>query len=158
MDKKSFCEQVNNYRNQLYMAAYAILKNDADAQDAVSSAILRMYEKLHQLREPRKFKAWMFKIVRNEALQMKRRNMETPVDGEMLQMAGAVEDHYDELWDVIGSLKEEFRIVIVLFYYNDLSLKEISQVLEIPVGTVKSRLKRGREQMKKALEGGADHE
>lgn len=60
-------------------------------------------------------------------------------------------DQYDELWDVIRKMKEEYRLVIVLFYYENLSIRDISGVLNIPVGTVKSRLKRGKEELKQAL-------
>ena len=63
-------------------------------------------------------------------------------------------DHYNEWWDCIQNLQEEYRLVIVLFYYNELSLRDIAKVLNIPMGTVKSRLSRGRELLKRALEEG----
>lgn len=153
MKKAEFCEQVRMYRYQFYIVAQAILKNEADAQDAVCSAILKGYEHRGQLRDLSKFKAWMIAITRNEALQIMRKRLELPGDERVAELLEPVKDHYNELWDVVSALNEEYRIVIVLFYYNDLSIKEISKILGIAPGTVKSRLNRGREQIKQALDG-----
>lgn len=151
MNRMEFCEQVRIYQHPFYITAQAILRNNEDAEDAVCSAILKGYEHLEQLRNPRKFKAWMIAIVRNEALRMKERRMELPGDDKIQEMSEPVFDSYNELWDIVQNLKEDYRMVIVLYYYNDLSIREIAHILEIPVGTVKSRLKRGRDSLKEAL-------
>lgn len=153
MKRMEFSEQINIYRYQLYVVAYTILGNEDDAQDAVCSAILNAYEHLDQLKDSRKFKAWLITITKNEALQLRRKRMELPGDEKVEELLEPVRDSYNELWDVVQNLKEEFRLVIVLFYYNDLSMREIAQILDIPVGTVKSRLNRGRNLIKEALEG-----
>lgn len=152
MDRTEFCEYVNRYRKQLYIIAYAVLKNETDAEDAVCNAILKGYEHLEQLRNPHKFKPWLLTITKNEALQIKRKRMTLPGDEKIEAILGPIQDEHLELWDVVQNLKEEYRLVIVLFYYADLSMKDISKVLDIPMGTVKSRLNRGREFLKKALE------
>lgn len=69
-------------------------------------------------------------------------------------LAKPVRAQYDELWDILQNMKEEYRLTIVLFYYDGLSLRDIADVLDIPVGTVKSRLNRGRAELKTALERG----
>lgn len=153
MRRLEFCELVKTYRYQLYVIAFAILKNEEDAQDAVCSAILKAYEHIDQLKNPHKFKAWMITITKNEALRIKRRRLELPGDEKIEELLEPVRDHYNELWDIIQNLPEEYRLVIVLFYYNELSLRDITKVLDIPIGTVKSRLNRGRELLKRALEG-----
>lgn len=147
-----FCERISQYRYQFYIVAYAILENEADAEDAVCNAILSGYEHLVQLKNPNKFKSWMITITKNEALKLRRKRMELPGDESVERMLPPVQDSHNELWDVVQTLKEEFRIVVVLFYYNNLSLRDISGVLGIPVGTVKSRLNRGRELLREALE------
>ncbi|MCM1191630.1 MAG: sigma-70 family RNA polymerase sigma factor [Butyrivibrio sp.] len=151
MKQIEFCEQVSQYRYQFYITAYALLKNEADAEDAVCSAILNGYEHLAQLKNPKKFKAWMLTITRNEALKLRSRRMGLPGDETVEQLLPPSYDEHNELWDIVQTLKEEYRIVIVLFYYNGLSLKDISDVLDISVGTVKSRLARGRKLLKDAL-------
>ena len=152
MRATEFCENVDRCRNQLYVTAYAILKNEMDAEDAVCNAVLKGYEHLEELRNPRKFKTWMITITKNEALKIRRKRLELPGNETIEDLLEPVQDSHNELWDIVQSLKEEYRLVIVLFYYDDLSIRDISRVLDIPVGTVKSRLNRGRELLKNALE------
>lgn len=154
MKKADFCDKVKTYQYQLYVIAYAILKNEEDAQDAVCSAILKGYEHLDQLKNPHKFKSWMIAITKNEALQIKRKRIELPGNEKVEELLGGTKEqcYDDELWEIVQTLKEEFRLVIVLFYYNDLSMWEIAEVLDIPIGTVKSRLSRGKKMLKTVLE------
>lgn len=152
MKQTEFCEYVDQHRDQLYMIAYAILKNEMDAEDAACNAILRGYEHLDQLKNPHKIKPWLLTITKNEALKIRQKRLELPGDEKVESLLTPVHDNHNELWDILETLKEEYRLVIVLFYYHDLSLRDISSVLDIPVGTVKSRLNRGRELLKTALE------
>ncbi len=151
MKQIEFCERVSQYRHQFYITAYAVLGNEADAEDAVCNAILSGYEHLAQLKNPKKFKSWMLTITKNEALKLCRKRMELPGDENVERLMQPTYDSHNELWDIVQSLKDEYRIVIVLFYYNDLSLRDISKVLDISIGTVKSRLDRGRKLLKDAL-------
>lgn len=151
MKQIEFCEQVSQYRYQFYITAYALLRNEADAEDAVCNAILSGYEHLAQLKNPKKFKSWMLTITKNEALKLCGKRMELPGDETVEQLLPPSYDKHNELWDIVQTLKEEYRIVIVLFYYNGLSLRDISEVLDISIGTVKSRLDRGRKLLKDAL-------
>lgn len=151
MKQTEFCEGISQYRYQFYIMAYAILKNEADAEDAVCNAILRGYEHLEQLKNPNKFKSWMLTITKNEALKIRQKRQELPGDEKVEQQLPPSYDSHNELWDIVQTLQEEYRIVIVLFYYNNLSLKDISGVLDISIGTVKSRLDRGRKLLKEAL-------
>ena len=152
MEVKKFCECVNKYRDNLYRMALAILKNETDAEDAVSNAILKAYENRGQIRAFHKFKPWILTITKNEALKIKKKRLVLPGNEEVEALLKPVQAHYDELWDVLQQMKEEYRLVVVLFYYEELSLRDISDVLNIPVGTVKSRLNRGRTELRNALE------
>lgn len=154
MKRLEFCEQVKAYRYQLYVVAFTILRNEEDAQDAVCSAILKGYEHIEQLKNSTKFKAWMITITKNEALKLKGRRLELLGDDKLEELLEPVRDHYNELWDCVQKLPEEYRLVIVLYYYNELSLRDIAKILNIPMGTVKSRLSRGRDFLKQALEEG----
>lgn len=158
MDVKEFCECVNKYRDDLYIMALAILKSETDAEDAVSNAILKAYENMGQIRMFHKFKPWMLTITKNEALKIKRKRLYLPGDEAVEALLKPVKAHYDELWDVLQQMKEDYRLVVVLFYYQELSLRDISDVLDIPVGTVKSRLNRGKKELREALERGHGNE
>lgn len=151
MNQIEFCERISQYRYQFYITAYALLKNEADAEDAVCNAILSGYEHLTQLKNPKKFKSWMLTITKNEALKLYRKRMDLPGDENMEQLLPPAYDSHNELWDIVQTLNDDYRMVIVLFYYNDLSLRDISNILGISIGTVKSRLNRGRKLLKDAL-------
>lgn len=151
MRQIEFCERVSQYRYQFYIIAYAILGNEADAEDAVCNAILSGYEHLAQLKNAKKLKSWMITITKNEALKLLHKRMELLGDENVERLLPPAYDTHNELWEVVQTLKDEYRIVIVLFYYNDLSLRDISSVLDISIGTVKSRLDRGRKLLKDAL-------
>lgn len=154
MKVKKFCENVSKYRDDLYFLALAILKNEKDAEDAVGNAILKAYEHKEQINALHKFKPWMLTITKNEALKIKKKQLYLPGDEVIEALSKPVVAHYDELWDVLQQMKEEYRLAVVLFYYGGLSLRDISDVLDIPVGTVKSRLNRGKAELREALERG----
>ncbi|MBP3507650.1 MAG: sigma-70 family RNA polymerase sigma factor [Lachnospiraceae bacterium] len=158
MRRTEYCEYVSRYRNQLYMTAYSILKNEMDAEDAACNAILKGYEHLDQLKNSHKFKPWLITITKNEALKIRQKRLELPGNEKVEELLKPAQDNYSELWDVVQNLKEEYRLVVVMFYYNDLSIRDIADVLDIPVGTVKSRLNRGREQLKEVLKGKGEGE
>lgn len=154
MKVKKFCENVSKYRDDLYFLALAILKNEKDAEDAVGNAILKAYEHKEQINALHKFKPWMLTITKNEALKIKKKQLYLPGDEVIEALSKPVVAHYDELWDVLQQMKEEYRLAVVLFYYGGLSLRDISDVLDIPVGTVKSRLNRGKAELREELERG----
>lgn len=154
MKVKKFCENVSKYRDDLYFLALAILKNEKDAEDAVGNAILKAYEHREQINALHKFKPWMLTITKNEALKIKKKQLYLPGDEVIEALSKPVVAHYDELWDVLQKMKEEYRLAVVLFYYGGLSIRDISDVLDIPVGTVKSRLNRGKAELREALERG----
>lgn len=152
MDKMDFCEKIKEYQKQSYAVAYSVLHNETDTEDAVCSAIQIAFEKQEQLKHESKFKAWFLTIVKNEALQLRRKRLDLPGNDWIESELKPVYDVYDELWDVLQKLPEEFRIVIVLYYYANLPIWQIARMLEIPVGTVKSRMNRGKGKIKKMLE------
>lgn len=152
METKKFCECVNKYKDSFYIMALAILKNETDAEDAVSNAILKAYENINQIKAFHKFKPWLLTITKNEALKLRKKQLYLPGDETLEVLSKPTTVHYDEMWDILQHIKEEYRLAIVLFYYEELSLRDISSILDIPIGTVKSRLNRGREQIKNELE------
>lgn len=154
MKAEKFCECVKQCRDDLYILALAILRNEADAEDAVSNAIVKAYENMDQVSALHKFKPWMLTITKNEALKLKKKRLYLPGDDVVEALAKPVRAQYDELWDILQKMKEEYRLTVVLFYYDGLSLRDIADVLDVPVGTVKSRLNRGRTELKAALERG----
>ena len=151
IDQKTFSSLINEYSVNMYRLSYGILHSGADAEDAVSEAVLKAYENLNTLRKPESFKAWIMQITVNEARKIYRRSQKHICIEQVQEMAPAFYDDYHELWDVVMKLEENYREVNILYFYEQLSLKEISKVLHIAEGTVKSRLFRGKKLLKEML-------
>lgn len=154
--KEAFSSYIGEYKTNMFRLAKSILHHDADAEDTVSEAILKAYTKLHTLRDMDSFKPWIMKILVNESYTLSNRRKRM-LYLEEIEVSEAFAHHEGrEIWPIVKEMEEEFRTVTILFYYEDLSLKEISKVLGVPLGTVKSRLSRARGKLKEMLadEGG----
>lgn len=117
----------------------------------MSEAVLKAYENLGKLRSADKFKAWIMQITANEAHKLYGKQKRSIVIERIEEFLPVFEDEHHELWDALMQLEQPFREVILLFYYEQFSIAEISQTLQIREGTVKSRLSRGRKQLKDML-------
>lgn len=151
IDNDTFAELVRDNMLNMYRLALSILGNENDAEDAVSSAVIKAYERQEQLKKLSSFKPWIMTIVANEAKKTySGRYRESSLE-EMGDVFAGKEDEYHELWDVVSGLDKIYREVVVLFYYEQFSIKEIGRVLDIPTGTVKSRLSRAKEELRRCL-------
>ena len=149
IDKDTFTSLVREYTPNLYRLTLGILHNREDAEDAVAESILKAYEKIHTLRNPDSFRPWIMQIAANEAKRIYVKNKRsTPMENVEEYMPEFHDDHH-ELWDVVMKLDVDFREVTILYFYEQLSIKEIGKILHIPEGTVKSRLYRAKQQLKK---------
>ena len=152
MNKEWFCEQIREYELSMYRYALGSLKNTADAEDAVSETVLKAYIHLEDLRKPDRFKPWIMSILANEIRTMLSRGSRIELTEDMSGYERSVPGEDRELWRLVTALLEEFRDVVILYYYEGFRSREIADILEIPEGTVKSRLSRARKQLKKMLE------
>ncbi len=150
-------ELVDDYYDRLYRFAYRLSGSATDAEDLTQQTFLTAQTNLHQLREPEHAKAWMFTIMRNTYLKGRRRKIQTDVISlehapEPSETADeAAQLRLEELQGVMDELPDEFREPLTLFYFQDFSYKEIADILEVPLGTVMSRLARGKKHLRKRL-------
>lgn len=148
---KLFCDLITEYRPRLYRIAKGILKNEVDAEDAVSETTYKAYAKFNKLRNLESFKSWIIKILVHEsyAISNKRRSIEY-LDNIFIENNNSYSENINSfiLWDAVQLLNDEFRTVTILFYYEDMKIKDISKILKIPIGTVNSRLNRSRKKLK----------
>lgn len=155
-DKEQFCTYIEQHKLNMFRLAKSILHNDTDAEDATSEAILKAYDNLNHLKSFASFKPWILKIVINEsyALANRRKKMmyleDIEIEDQKVPQINIEKDKGD-LWSVVNNLEKEFRTITILFYYEDMSIKDISKTMELPVGTVKSRLARARQKLKVLL-------
>ncbi|MCC0631775.1 RNA polymerase sigma factor [Clostridioides sp. ZZV15-6388] len=153
MDKTTFINNILESEQTLYRVSKSILGNDQDCEDAVNNAILKAYEKLDSLKEQQYFKTWLIRIVINECNSLRRKQFNILPFEEILNNKKVEEkDDYSDLYIAIQGLSKKIKIPIVLYYIEGYSIDEIKEILDIPQGTVKSRLSRGRKLLKTKLE------
>ena len=155
MDKTEFTAAVLEAEQTLYRVARTMLGSEHDCADAAQQAILRAWEQLGTLRNPRYFKTWLTRILINECNAMLRQRQRlAPYEPEIAESipAPAPEDHSD-LYAALLALDEKYRLPVVLYYLEGFKTREIASMLGVPEGTVKTRLRAAREQLRKDLEG-----
>ena len=139
--------------DSLYRAAFAVCRNPQDAEDVVQETLLAYFRSDKQFESDEHIRAWLIRVAVNKARnaticfwRRNRRSLEETLD------ALTYEDAADrDLLDAVLRLPERYRIVIHLFYYEDYSIREIAALLDLGEGSVKSRLSRGRQQLRKTL-------
>jgi len=170
-DHRAFAELVELYKDKLYHLARRMLSQRQEAEDIVQETFLRVYNHLDRYDENQKFSTWIYRIATNLCIdRLRRRRQVYSLDAESSEHEGLdgyamlpSDDRTPEselllsetqriLHDAIETLPAKYKSVIVLRYLQDLSLQEISEVLDMPVTTVKTRVHRGREFLRKKLE------
>lgn len=165
-DKSVFADLVNPYYMQAYKVAYSILNQHQDAEDATQNAFIKIYKSLDQFKGQSNFKSWLIRIVRNHAIDLYRSNKRTSrikdtfkdaIKPECIYSGGSstvrLQEMKSDLSTLIGNISPRYEKVIKLRFMDSLSYEEISDTLMCSVGTVKSRLARGREQIRTLMQG-----
>jgi RNA polymerase sigma-70 factor (ECF subfamily) len=173
-DQAHFAEQAMEYMGPLYTAALRMTRNAADAEDLVQETYLKAYRGFGGFQEGTNLKAWLYRILTNTFINSYRSRKRRPDESELdevedlylyrrlggLEAAAVGRSAEDELMDLITddqvkaaieSLPEQFRMAVLLADVEGFSYKEIAEILDIPIGTVMSRLHRGRKALQKAL-------
>ncbi len=156
-------ELVEAHYQPLYRYAYRLSGSAADAEDLTQEAFGKAVERLGQLRDPDKARHWLFRIVRNAYLHTVRdakRAKAVPLDSVGDVAAGpdptppAVDP--DVLQAALNELDESFRTPLILFYFDEFSYRDIAEQMNLPIGTVMSRLARGKAHLRAKLARHAD--
>lgn len=152
MNKERFTNKVLDAETTLYRVSMSMLKNEKDCEDAVQDAILIAYERLSTLKNEDYFTTWLIRILINVCnKQIKKRRK--VYQSEIMTDIGENDDYSNiEIKEIFEKLPLKIRTVIMLYYGEQFSVKEIKDILHIPEGTVKSRLAKGRNILKIELE------
>lgn len=156
-DKQAFINIIEEHKIALYKVIKAILQNEDDVCDAMQETLINIYENIHKLQNEKYFKTWATRIAINECYHIIRKqkiNQDKIVKIQTETVAQEKENSSIEKTDIeiaISKLDEDLRIVVVMYYYNNLKVNDIAEVLQIPAGTVKSRLSRARESLYESL-------
>ena len=173
-DQQDFAAEAMQYAPQLYSAALRMTRNQADAEDLVQEAYLRGYRSFHTFQEGTNLRAWLFRILTNAYINTYRAKQRRPQEtdladvedlylyrrlGSMETAAAAMsaEEQFldmftdEEVKQALEHLPDNFRLPVLLADVEGFAYKEIAEMLDIPIGTVMSRLHRGRKAMQRAL-------
>jgi RNA polymerase sigma-70 factor (ECF subfamily) len=159
--RQAFDELLSEFEKPVFNAAFRMLHNYEEAQDVTQTTFMRAFEKHEQFDDSRKFFSWIYRIAINECINSRsvRRpqatleaNLQDTDDLE--KNVGQIELH-KELEEALMALSNEHRSVVVLKHFLGFSYEEISDILEVPEKTVKSRLHDGREHLRDALDRSA---
>ena len=149
---------VEKYRGNLYAAAFNICKNKADAEDIVQETFIQYYSTDKEYDDEQHIRAWLLRVAINRAKNVNhsfwRRNRQS-LEDYMVEAVFETPELADVFQAVMG-LPEKYRIVIHLFYYEDYSINEIAEIMNLSVSNVKVRLSRGRKLLKHVLKEGWD--
>ncbi|MGG0720469.1 sigma-70 family RNA polymerase sigma factor [Robertmurraya massiliosenegalensis] len=155
-DTEAFEELLMLYSDQLYRTAFLYMGNREDALDVVQETSYKAFIAIKTLKKNKYFSTWLTKILINSAYDfLKKRKRDLPCEN-MEQFISTKEVYNIEqidLFRAIENLKETYRDAIILFYFQDLQIKDIATIMDIPENTVKTYLHRGKEQLKTNLKG-----
>ena len=152
---------VEQHYSAIYGYAYRLSGSVADAEDLTQQTFMIAHQKLHQVREQDKTIRWLYTIARTCFLKSRRRkrpsaaaNLELDVDEipERFREDSPVDE--ERLQQALDGLGDDFKVVVTMFYFEELSYKEIAEELDIPIGTVMSRLARAKGRLRRALADG----
>jgi RNA polymerase sigma-70 factor, ECF subfamily len=169
-DQNAFGEIVELYKDKVYQICYRMLGNAHEAEDIAQEAFIRAYTNIHTFDTSKKFSTWLYRIATNLSIdRIRKKKPDYFLDAEVSGTDGLTmysqlaadqklpEEEVESLelkaWvhKEILALPPKYRSAIVLKYIEELSLKEISEILDLPIGTVKTRIHRGREALRKRL-------
>jgi RNA polymerase sigma factor, sigma-70 family len=153
-DKEAFSRLIHCYKASMYRIAKGILNNPADIEDAIGETILKAYVNLNSIKNNSSFKYWILKILINECYTIINKKKREISSEDNILMLEKYEDKYTnlDLKKAVDSLEMEQKIVILLFYYEDMTLKDIARTLNLSEGTIKSRLSRAKKRLRQVVE------
>jgi len=154
-DDNAFYELISERRGQLYRTAYTYAKNKEDALDIVSETVYKAYLSIKKLKEPRFFNTWLTRILINCSLDYIKKNKKV-VDFQMCTVFDEkVKDENKEevidLHNALDKLNENCKTIVILKYFQDLTITEVAEVLQCPIGTIKTNLHKALSQLRISL-------
>ncbi|MGE7880467.1 RNA polymerase sigma factor [Bacillus sp. NPDC094077] len=151
-DHEAFMMLIHTEKLKMYRIAKAMLHDETNIEDAIQTTILKAYENIKKLKKEEFFQTWLIRILINECNNIIRSYKKIIIIEDQDSSMVAFDQYEDiDLCNAIQSLTEELRAVTVLYYYEDMNQESIAALLEIPKGTVKSRLSRARERLEERL-------
>jgi RNA polymerase sigma-70 factor (ECF subfamily) len=161
-NEEAYIELLDIYGNRLLKTCYLILKNEKDAEDIVQDTFLRVFNQIDNYNGNSSLYTWIYRIALNLCKDKIKSRREFEIYEDIFETKEKVEDivfnsiDREILRRELFNLNALYREILILFYFEELAIKEISEILEEKEGTIKSRLSRGRVILKNAIERGGE--
>ncbi|MCG8400183.1 MAG: sigma-70 family RNA polymerase sigma factor [Firmicutes bacterium] len=154
--EEEFIKMLKENKNDFYRTAYSYVKNEQQALDVISEATYKGLSSLSKIREEKYMKTWFYRIIINESIALNRKNKKIVYDTLILEGMSENEMDKDEiidLYNAIDKLPDKYKAIIILKFMKQMKAKEIGDILNINVSTVKVRVKRGIDKLKLIMGG-----
>ena len=152
---------MSTYGDRMLGLALSILGNRAEAEDAVQDVMVRIWRALPQFRGDASISTWIYAITRNRCLTMLKQrrggdllSLDEPASRQAAENIPATNPRASDVWALLGTLPLQYRQVLTLFYTEEKSYEEIAGILDLPLGTVKTHIHRGRKMLASMYAGG----
>ncbi|MBM7591308.1 RNA polymerase sigma factor SigW [Brevibacillus fulvus] len=169
-DREAFAELIEIYKDKIFQLAYRMVGNRQEAEDIAQETFLRVFANLHTYDDQYKFSTWIYRIATNLCIDRGRKKKpDFSLDEEIEQGEGldwysrlsskeqtpeekvVTQELQETVQDALSQLAPKYRSIMILRYIEDLSLQEISDILKLPITTIKTRIHRGREALRGRL-------
>lgn len=169
-ERDAFAELIEIYKDKIFQLAYRMVGNRQDAEDIAQETFLRVYANLNSYDENYKFSTWIYRIATNLCIDRGRKKRpDFYLDAEVETGDGldwysrlssqdktpedkvVTQELQETVQDALSQLQPKYRSIMILRYIEDLSLQEISEIVKLPVTTIKTRIHRGREALRSKL-------
>jgi RNA polymerase sigma-70 factor (ECF subfamily) len=159
----AFLTLFQQYEHEVYRIAFVYLKNQSDALDVVQETAYRSFKSIKSLKEPKYFKTWLIRIAISYSIDLlrKQKNVIQLKPGFERFISEEFNENIDlelTVRDLLERLNEEEKSVIILRFYEDLTIKEVAEIIGIPLGTAKTVLYRALNKLRKDFEGDGKYE
>jgi len=162
-DEDAFTKMILYIKDDLYKIAKTRIANETDIEDAIQETMIETYKSIKRLKDPNKFKKWVIKILINKCNRIYRRKYKTDIsideyNVETLKSNNIIDvENKLNFYDIIKILNYEERLIIILYYMEDYSVKEIKSILKMNENTINTHLYRARQKIKTNY-GGNEYE
>ena len=154
--EEEFIKMVKENKEDFYKVAYSYVKNEQQALDIIGEATYKGFNSLSKIRERKYMKTWFYRIIINESIASNRKNKNIVYDTKILE--NMTEDEIDkdeilDLYNAIDELSDKYKTVIILKYMKQMKTKEIANMLNMNINTVKVQVKRGVDKLRSIMGG-----
>jgi len=155
-DMNAVIDWFDTRQSKFYKIAWAYLKNHHDVEDVFHNTIIKVHDKIGQLKEDKYFETWVTSIFINECRTIYRKRKQRETEISKNEVGHESFQNKVKILDYLDQLDEKYKEIILLQYIQGYSQQEVSFIQNIPIGTVKSRIHRGLKKLRKIIEGGEE--